>query len=77
MIRQPAVAGSFYPANPDELLTQLDSLLDVVIEPRNVKGLIVPHAGYIYSGSVIGEVLAATKIPKQVILIGPKSSWCG
>ena len=77
MIRQPAVAGSFYPANPDELLTQLDSLLDVESEPQKVKGLIVPHAGYIYSGSVVGEVIAATEIPKQVILIGPNHHGAG
>ncbi len=71
MIRHPAVSGSFYPANPEELLTQLDSLLPVGDESRKVKGIIVPHAGYIYSGAVAGEVFAASQIPKRVILIGP------
>ncbi len=77
MIRQPAVAGSFYPANPEELSVQLDSFLNTELESKNVKGLIVPHAGYIYSGAVAGEVFATAEIPKQVILIGPNHHGAG
>lgn len=77
MIRQPAVAGSFYPANPEELLVQLDSFLSTRHESRKVKGLIVPHAGYIYSGAVAGEVFAMAEIPKQVVLIGPNHHGTG
>ncbi len=77
MIRQPAVAGSFYPANPKELSAQLDSFLHTEHESSKVKGLIVPHAGYIYSGSVAGEVFAIAEIPKQVILIGPNHHGTG
>ncbi len=72
MIRQPAVAGSFYPADPEELSSQLDSLLNVGGKADKVKGLIVPHAGYVYSGTVAGEVFSAAEIPQQVILLGPK-----
>lgn len=77
MIRQPAVAGSFYPAHPDELSAQLDSLLCGEHQSRKVKGLIVPHAGYIYSGTVAGEVFTAADIPRQVILIGPNHHGIG
>lgn len=77
MIRQPAVAGSFYPADLEELANQLDSLLHVGSEPNQVKGLIVPHAGYVYSGAVAGEVFSAAEIPQQVILIGPKHHGVG
>ena len=77
MIRQPAVAGSFYPANPEELAAQLDSFLNVGSEPSKAKGLIVPHAGYIYSGAVAGEVFATAEIPRQVVLIGPKHHSAG
>ena len=77
MIRQPAVAGSFYPANPEELSAQPDSLLNIGHKTRKVKGLIVPHAGYIYSGAVAGEVFAAADIPQQVILIGPNHHGAG
>ena len=77
MVRQPAVAGSFYPANPEELTAQIDSFLTTEYESKNVKGLIVPHAGYIYSGAVAGEVFAAAEIPEQVILIGPNHHGAG
>ena len=77
MIRQPAVAGSFYPAESHELASQVDSCLNVGSEPHNVKGLIVPHAGYVYSGAVAGEVFAAAIIPKLVVLIGPNHHGAG
>jgi len=77
MIRQPAVAGSFYPADTEELSAQIDGLLKIKAEPNKVKGLIVPHAGYIYSGAVAGEVFASAEIPRQVILIGPNHHGAG
>lgn len=77
MIRQPAVAGSFYPADRAQLSAQLDSLLLSDHEPDKVKGLIVPHAGYVYSGSVAGEVFASAQIPKQVVLLGPNHHGVG
>jgi len=84
VIRQPAVAGSFYPADP-ELLSQ--QVLDCLHtnqkqkkEPnttpnRPPKALIVPHAGYIYSGPIAGS--AYTLLEKyandiqRVVLLGP------
>ncbi|MEA3543884.1 MAG: AmmeMemoRadiSam system protein B [Thermodesulfobacteriota bacterium] len=77
MQRQPAVAGSFYPANREELSTQVDSFLNSGTEARKVKGLIVPHAGYVYSGAVAGEVFGLASIPKQVVLIGPNHHGVG
>ncbi|MEW6607964.1 MAG: AmmeMemoRadiSam system protein B [bacterium] len=54
-IRQPAVAGGFYPADPTELKNQINGFLNNVqkekIEGRII-GLMVPHAGYDYSGEV-------------------------
>lgn len=77
MIRQPAVAGSFYPAEPDRLARELDQLLRTDVEPQSATAIIVPHAGYIYSGAVAGEVIAATRIPKTVVLIGPNHQGAG
>ncbi|MCK5914381.1 MAG: AmmeMemoRadiSam system protein B [Desulfuromusa sp.] len=77
MIRQPAVAGSFYPAESHELAAQVDSFLNVRSASPNVKGLIAPHAGYIYSGAVAGEVFAAAEIPELVVLIGPNHHGTG
>jgi len=53
-IRRPAVAGQFYPGDPDELRRMVDGLLAGVTEttPGEPIALIVPHAGYIFSGHV-------------------------
>ena len=52
--RPPAVAGLFYPNDPDRLQTDVRDLLAAVALPSKLapKALIAPHAGYVYSGSV-------------------------
>ncbi|NOY13835.1 MAG: AmmeMemoRadiSam system protein B [Deltaproteobacteria bacterium] len=77
MIRQPVVAGSFYPAEPERLRQELEQFLRSDAAPSPAKAIIVPHAGYIYSGAVAGEVIAATQIPKTVILLGPNHQGTG
>lgn len=52
-IRQPAVAGQFYPADKNELSQMIDGFLSAAHPPAIVgqpKILIVPHAGYVFSG---------------------------
>ena len=76
MIRPPAVAGLFYPAEADELRNQVESLLAAVGQPsRAPKAVISPHAGYIYSGQTAAHAyraLSARKTPpSRVVLIGP------
>ena len=76
--RQPAVAGLFYPAHPAELSAGVQALLQAApaaVEQRMPKALIVPHAGYIYSGPVAGMAYArlrplAGRITR-VVLLGP------
>ena len=78
-IRRPAVAGTFYPGDPRQLSAGIDELLDGVerFEPRMVhpKALIVPHAGYVYSGPIAAaaydELAPARGIVKRVVLLGP------
>ncbi|MDX2480252.1 MAG: AmmeMemoRadiSam system protein B [Desulfuromusa sp.] len=77
MIRQPAVAGSFYPADPAQLNQELDQFLPAGSVPRPAKALIVPHAGYVYSGAVAGELIGGTQIPKTVVLLGPNHQGAG
>jgi MEMO1 family protein len=73
MIRPPAVAGRFYPDDPVQLREAVDSL---VITGNKTKirawACLVPHAGYMYSGRVAGEVYKRLEIPSRVILIGPR-----
>ena len=76
-IRPPAVAGSFYPADPVTLQQTVDSLIDAqaVRLEHAPKALIVPHAGYVYSGSTAGHGYAAlapwAATIHRVILLGP------
>lgn len=76
MNRQPAVAGSFYPANPQQLQQILVQYLhDAETGAKVPKAIIVPHAGYIYSGAIAAtaytRLKAAHKQIKRVVLIGP------
>ena len=60
-VRAPAVAGTFYPADPGRLRAAVEGFLAAAgasDRPRP-KAIIVPHAGYIYSGAVAGAGFAA------------------
>jgi len=73
MIRLPAVAGRFYPDDPDHLRAAVDSYLAGGEEKKiRARACLVPHAGYIYSGGVAGEVYRHMEIPARVILVGPR-----
>lgn len=74
MIRPPAVAGRFYPSRPDQLKQQIEECVSAAAATPRIRalGLIVPHAGYIYSGHVAGSAYAAIQIPKKCILLGPR-----
>ena len=76
MNRQPAVAGSFYPANPQQLHLMLEQYLSKAATDVDVpKAIIVPHAGYIYSGPIAASAYARLKkahdLITRVVLIGP------
>ncbi len=71
MIRPAAVAGSFYPADPQELVNQIDSFLTWAEDDPAVKAVIVPHAGLVYSGAVAGEVFSSAAVPPCVLMLGP------
>ncbi|HEY3309381.1 MAG TPA: AmmeMemoRadiSam system protein B [Desulfuromonadaceae bacterium] len=78
MKRQPAVAGQFYTDNPSRLEKELASL--IIPAPKGqtkAKGIVSPHAGYIYSGAVAGQVFAAIEIPPTVLIIGPNHHEAG
>jgi AmmeMemoRadiSam system protein B len=85
-VREPAVAGRFYPAEPDQLAATVDALLasvraDVAVPPRDcvaaggLRTLVVPHAGYVYSGPVAARgyslLTPPEPAPDRVVLLGP------
>jgi hypothetical protein len=76
IIRKPAVADAFYPADPEILGQMIDEYLQNCVKPQiegEIKAIIVPHAGYVYSGIVAaaGYNLIKNSKAKKVLLIGP------
>jgi hypothetical protein len=81
-VRAPAVAGTFYPADPRALAAAVDAYLETARRTRRAppdaappKALIAPHAGYVYSGPVAAaayvEVEALRDVARRVVLLGP------
>ena len=70
-LRQPAVAGRFYPAKPEALARQVDQYLasegGAPEKTEAALGCIVPHAGYVYSGPVAGAVFR--RLPARAVYI--------
>ena len=78
-VRPPAVAGMFYPGDRPSLAAEVEDLLGGVgdLAPRIgfPKALVVPHAGYVFSGQVAAhaydELSPARGVAKRVVLLGP------
>ena len=77
MIRQPVVAGQFYPDSPSQLKEMIRGMVDEKAEKEEVIGLISPHAGYIYSGPVAGATISRIKFKDTFIIIGPNHTGMG
>jgi MEMO1 family protein len=76
-IRHPAVAGRFYPRDPDDLRAEVQSYLSPPGETISALGCVVPHAGYVYSGHVAGAVYARIDLPGRCILMCPNHTGMG
>ncbi len=77
MIREPAVAGQFYSANPKKLLESVRTFATPCASPEAAKGIVAPHAGYMYSGAVAGAVFAGVRLPSRFIILGPNHTGRG
>ena len=91
MIRQPAVAGTFYDADPEELRKTIRTCFLGSYGPgclptpapavtRDIVGLISPHAGYRFSGYAAASAfcaLAQDGLPDTAVLIGPNHRGVG
>lgn len=79
-IRQPAVAGRFYPGDAQELQREVSAHLGAGVagtDPVAVRGVMAPHAGYVYSGGVAGQVFARALVPRRAVVIGPNHTGRG
>ncbi|MGZ0171268.1 MAG: AmmeMemoRadiSam system protein A, partial [Planctomycetales bacterium] len=70
--RPAAVAGKFYPETPAEMNAMLDEMLAGEATAEPCKAVMVPHAGWQFSGKLAADVLKRVRIPKRIIAIGPK-----
>jgi AmmeMemoRadiSam system protein B/AmmeMemoRadiSam system protein A len=77
-VRLPAVAGTFYPGDKDQLQHTVDGLLDdTAPPPQRWRAALVPHAGLRYSGRIAAAVLQRIDIPPTAIVICPKHTRFG
>lgn len=73
-IREPQVAGMFYPSDPNELRSVINEYMDsaeVKIKYKHIGGIITPHAGYAYSGKTAAyafKTIQNTKYKKVIVL---------
>ncbi len=75
-LRPPAVAGQFYSADAGELKRTVAGLIGAG-RGQKALGAMVPHAGYIYSGSVAGEVYGRLELPETFVIVGPNHTGLG
>jgi len=84
-IREPAVAGRFYPGNAQRLRAEVETFTTPrataahqATEPKiHAVGCVVPHAGYIYSGAVAGAVFRRLVLPARCIILCPNHTGQG
>lgn len=90
VMRNPAVAGQFYPSSKEELKNQIEKCFLSDLGPgrlpeglghgRDIIGAVVPHAGYVYSGYEAAHVyfeLARQEKPDTVVILGPNHTGYG
>lgn len=76
-VRQPAVAGMFYPGDKPTLENDIQQYLDEANYGRDIipKAIVVPHAGYVYSGPIAAsaykQIIPIKDKINRVVLLGP------
>jgi len=79
MTRMPSVAGRFYPGDPEHLRAAMEMLIPAVAEADKVSALavVMPHAGYVYSGATAGNTISRVRVPETVLVMGPNHQGRG
>lgn len=77
MERPPAVAGRFYPGDVTQLAAEVRRCLGPSMGDEHALAVIAPHAGYIYSGPIAGEVFARVHVPDVAIVLCPNHTGLG
>ena len=79
MIRKTVWAGprNFYPDNPEILKKSIAGFIDSEQIKEECKAVLLPHAGYFYSGEIAGRTISCVKVPDTVIILGPNHTGIG
>ena len=77
MIRAPVVSGQFYPDNASELRKAIEAFKPKDSTRSGAYGLILPHAGYVYSGKVAVSAVNKVLPKKRIIILGPNHTGYG
>jgi len=79
MIRKSVWAGprNFYPDNPETLKKTIAGFVDTNQNREECKAVLMPHAGYFYSGGVAGKTISAVNIPDTIIILAPNHTGLG
>ncbi len=77
MIRSPVAAGRYYPGSALQLREMIEMFVDENVEKEEVVGLLMPHAGYPYSGSVAGATISRVRFKDTFIIMGPSHTGMG
>ena len=77
VVRRPAVAGYYYPADALRLKAAVDALTVVRAHPGSGLAVIVPHGSFTQCGRILGSTLSQVAIPRRCIILGPShtGSW--
>ena len=71
-VRWPSAAGTFYPRDAGEINRTLDKWFADKPQAEAWAAVMVPHAGWVYSGQLAANVFSRVKFPKQVIVLAPR-----
>jgi AmmeMemoRadiSam system protein B len=77
MLRKSVVAGQFYPAREEQIKKIIASFCPESPAKVSAKGIILPHAGYIYSGEVAAVTVSKVSSRKRLVMLGPNHTGSG
>jgi AmmeMemoRadiSam system protein B len=76
-VRWPAVAGAFYPDDPDTFAADARRLSAPSPSPVSAIAVVCPHAGWVYSGALAGRLAGAIEVPTRVLILAPNHTGRG
>ena len=77
MLRNPVVAGQFYPASKKQLICEIEKHIDREASKEKILGIVSPHAGYMCSGETAALTLSKAELPNNIIILGPNHTGAG